>query len=142
MRHIEMSCCQYWQQPDSGRDPLKKPSLTVQTNRATSQCPFKDWGKTDQPTRDLPWYDAYNAVKHAREENFNRATLEHCLQAVSACAIMNCAQFGTSGGFGNAGELKYFFRFSQLPEWLPSEVYSHPYENRKDGRGAVNYPFD
>lgn len=104
--------------------------------------PFKEWGNSGKPTKELSWYDAYNSVKHAREENFNLATLEHCLQAVAACAVMNCAQFGTSGGFGNSGELKYFFQFSQVPKWEPSEVYSYPYGQGEGGRRSVEYPFN
>lgn len=104
------------------------------------QSPFKDWGKTECTTKDIPWYDAYNAVKHAREENFDRATLEHCLQAVAACAIMNCAQAGRTVGLGNTGELKYFFEFSQYPDWPPSEVYSPNYEDRESGMRPVKHP--
>lgn len=103
--------------------------------------PFENWGKTGKPTKELPWYDAYNSVKHAREENFNLATLAHCLQAVAACAVMNCAQFGTHGGFGQSGDLRYFFQFSQVPSWSPSEVYSNPYDQGERERRLVEYPF-
>ncbi|WP_143046682.1 hypothetical protein [Bradyrhizobium erythrophlei] len=31
-----------------------------------------------RPSQDLEWYDAYNAVKHDRENSFERATLALC----------------------------------------------------------------
>ena len=42
--------------------------------------PYADWGSTGRPTQELPWYDPYNAVKHNREAEFERATLGHALQ--------------------------------------------------------------
>ncbi|MFB2351135.1 hypothetical protein, partial [Priestia megaterium] len=56
--------------------------------------PFEGWRATSAPTQDLDWYDAYNAVKHSREENFARATLRNALHAVSASVVMACAQVG------------------------------------------------
>jgi hypothetical protein len=38
-------------------------------------------------TQELKWYDAFNAVKQNREAEFERATLGHAIDAVSACAI-------------------------------------------------------
>ena len=38
-------------------------------------APFALWEEA-RPTGSLAWYDAYNAVKHDRERNFSRATLE------------------------------------------------------------------
>ena len=67
--------------------------------------PFQGWGSSNRPTADLQWYDAYNAVKHDREENFSRATLRHAFEAVTACAIMMVAQFGYHGGLGQQSEL-------------------------------------
>jgi hypothetical protein len=54
--------------------------------------PFQSWDPA-QPTASLPWYDAYNATKHDRETALDRATLEMCLQAMAAVAVMFCAQF-------------------------------------------------
>jgi hypothetical protein len=55
--------------------------------------PFKDWA-IGNPTKSLSWYDAYNSTKHNREENFHHSTLENAISAVSAIAVMLCAQFG------------------------------------------------
>lgn len=57
------------------------------------QRPFASW-RSSQPTKSLTWYDAYNATKHNREQNFGRASLQNAVEAVSAVAVMLCAQFG------------------------------------------------
>ena len=89
--------------------------------------PYKGWGSTGSPTQDLKWYDAYNAAKHSREDEFERATLGSTFEAVTACVVMMAAQFGLSGGLGQRTELESFFHFSALPAWSPSEVYIYPY---------------
>jgi hypothetical protein len=55
--------------------------------------PFAQWNDT-APTLTLPWYDAYNAVKHHREAAFSKATLEAVLNAAAALHIMQIAQWG------------------------------------------------
>jgi hypothetical protein len=77
--------------------------------------PFAGWGNTSSPSRELKWYDAYNAVKHNREGEFERATLGQVFEAVSACAIMMAAQFGSPAGLGQRSEVQAFFDFSTLP---------------------------
>lgn len=53
--------------------------------------PFEQWD-VDQP---LPWYKAYNASKHDRQEQFRQANLDHLLSAVAGLLIVLSAQFGT-----------------------------------------------
>lgn len=55
--------------------------------------PFAGWSSTN-PTDSLGWYAAYQGVKHNREEEFERGTLEHAISAVSACLSLLVAQFG------------------------------------------------
>jgi hypothetical protein len=55
--------------------------------------PFCLWEQSC-PTQSLPWYDAYNAVKHHREERFKSATLGNLIEAAASLHIMQCAQFG------------------------------------------------
>ncbi len=55
--------------------------------------PFASWEES-KPTKSLPWYDAYNAVKHHREERFQRATYESLINAAAALHILQSAQFG------------------------------------------------
>jgi len=56
-------------------------------------CPFAGW-TPEQPTQSIAWYDAYNKVKHNREENMELATLGHALESVGAALVVFCAQFG------------------------------------------------
>lgn len=55
--------------------------------------PFKNWNATD-PTKSIPWYDAYHKTKHNRESFLSTATLENTINAVGAAVIMFYAQFG------------------------------------------------
>ena len=45
--------------------------------------PFLGWGTSGKPSQELDWYDAYNATKHNRENEFGRSTLEHAFAAVT-----------------------------------------------------------
>ena len=103
--------------------------------------PFARWGSTDSPTRELLWYDSYNAVKHNREAEFERATLGHAFAAVTACSIMMAAQFGIPAGLGQRSELQSFFHFSAVPAWPLSEVYIYPYGEGSGEWTGVPYPF-
>lgn len=49
--------------------------------------PFKNWDEQN-PTKSLPWYDAYNQVKHHKDSSFPLATLENCINAIAANIIM------------------------------------------------------
>ena len=60
-------------------------------SNSTRASPFFGWNST-HPTKSLAWYDAYNKTKHDREKHFAEATLENCLQAISAVIAMFCAR--------------------------------------------------
>lgn len=55
--------------------------------------PFNRWDKTN-PTKSLPWYDAYNKTKHNRDHHFYEAKLKYAIDAVAANIIMFCTRFG------------------------------------------------
>jgi hypothetical protein len=97
--------------------------------------PFWGWDPA-KPTQSLPWYDAYNSVKHDREGAFARATLEHAIEAVAACVVMLAAQFGYEKleQYG----LKNVFQFKDIPKWEPKDWYYGPIP-QVDWQ-AVNYP--
>lgn len=103
--------------------------------------PFAGWGSTGRPTRELGWYYAYNAVKHNREAEFERATLGHAFDAVTACAIMMASQFGIPCGLGQRSETQAFFRFSGVPTWPLSEIYIYPYGDGTSEWTGVPFPF-
>jgi hypothetical protein len=102
--------------------------------------PFEGWEKT-APTKTLAWYSAYNAVKHNRELEFENATLLSVLNAVSACAIMMVAQFGTIIGLGRNTELDAFFHLSSWPKWTLADVYLPSFDAVADRSLQIDYPF-
>lgn len=80
--------------------------------------PFENWSPAE-PTQSLPWYAAYHAVKHNREEEFERGTLAHAFSAVAACTAMFVAQFGwhhIGGPVMNTVAV-------QTPRWEVGEMY-------------------
>lgn len=103
--------------------------------------PFEGWSNAN-PTKTLKWYDAYNGVKHNREKEFERATLQHAFEAVAACAIMAVAQFGLHLDNRRRSELQSFFQFTSLPIWPLSDVYIYPYGERSAGWSSVPFDFD
>jgi hypothetical protein len=84
--------------------------------------PFANWNSA-KPTEGLPWYDAYNAVKHDREGHFERATLEYAFEAVTACVIMAVAQFGIPQIVYSQPEVKAFFNIVEFPRWSEEDFY-------------------
>jgi hypothetical protein len=84
--------------------------------------PFKSWS-SEAPTKSLPWYGAYNAVKHDRETLFEQGTLLRTLEAVCACTVMLYAQFGMSG-FSYREEINSYFEMDSVPKWDKTEVYA------------------
>jgi hypothetical protein len=83
-------------------------------------APFKGW-KAASPTQSLPWYQAYNNVKHDREAHFKQATLQNALASVAACAVMLGAQFGVEALHRH--RLSNLFEFRERPQWEPGEWY-------------------
>lgn len=98
--------------------------------------PFKGW-LSAAPTKTLPWYDAYNNVKHDRETNFDQATLLHAIQAVCGCAVMLFAQFGAEH-FTYGDDTVRFFALESKPKWDLTELYC---TYLSSSTNAVPYPF-
>jgi D-galactarate dehydratase / Altronate hydrolase, C terminus/SAF domain len=71
------------------------------------------------PTKSLAWYDAYHGVKHNRENEFRRGTLERAFEAVSACIVLLVAQFGSTALIF---ELSRFVGV-RAPVWPIGEMY-------------------
>ncbi len=93
--------------------------------------PFKGWTNLNNATsKSLPWYHAYNLVKHGREQNIEHATFANAVDAVAAAFIMTVAQFGPD----HLSESRHFhpdlFSIQSVPRWLrPSDTY-HPATRR------------
>ena len=58
-----------------------------------STKPFGQWDVSN-PTTTLSWYDAYNKAKHDKILNFDQATLEDCLNSISALIVLFCIKYG------------------------------------------------
>jgi hypothetical protein len=84
--------------------------------------PFGGWD-TSHPSRSLGWYAAYNAVKHDRESQFAQATLMHAFEALGACFVMLCAQYGWDFALRDDAALRAFLRLLDGPQWTPEDCY-------------------
>jgi hypothetical protein len=76
--------------------------------------PFDTWDITN-PTKSLPWYDAYNQCKHDREANFDQGNLNNAINAVCAVAIMLTAQYRIIKSWRD--QVGEFFTFNEHPNW-------------------------
>jgi len=89
--------------------------------------PFEKWGSSSNTTQDIEWYDAYNGVKHNRDSNFSRGTLQRAFEAIATCFIMLCAQYGWDFALRGDAAAKHITPY-RCASMHPSEVYIPPYE--------------
>ena len=102
-------------------------------------APFQTW-EADAPTKSIAWYDDYNAAKHDREAEFDRASLGSAIHAVAAVWVMIAAQFGING-VREFDDLRRYFQLERVPLWRYSEVYTHPYGSYETAFNPQHYPF-
>jgi len=95
--------------------------------------PFRLWDVSN-PTKSLDWYDAYNHIKHDREKNFEKATLENAVKSVSAVAVLLAAQYGYNIPYWK-DIIGNFFEFVNTPSWNFDDCYLPPIEGRNWIRG-------
>jgi hypothetical protein len=88
--------------------------------------PFASWSSQDT-SKSLSWYHAYNLAKHDREAHFAEATLDRALAAVTACFVLLCGQYGNDFIFPEDRAAGAFFQLLKAPEWLPCEIYVPPF---------------
>jgi hypothetical protein len=109
----------------------------------TNSCfePFKAWGGS----AGLTWYQAYNASKHDRQKEFNRANFENLLNAVAGLLVLLSSQFGTedfspdSTGLAVTTDTYYstspalggFFHIEFPNDWQESEKYDFDWSQLK-----------
>ncbi|MBR1916130.1 MAG: hypothetical protein IJ830_06830 [Alphaproteobacteria bacterium] len=105
--------------------------------------PFENWDK-DKVTQSLPWYEAYNKIKHNREENFHFATLENCINAIAANLIMFAVRFSPTTLY-NENDVCSNLARSALDYKIENsrDFYIPLFEGKKSpqGRFGVSYPF-
>ena len=85
--------------------------------------PFQSW-KADSPTKSMPWYSAYNSVKHNRSDNIANANLEHLLDAISAIHILLESQYGKCifERWNSLTEDRSIYKTEARPQWSCAEV--------------------
>lgn len=104
--------------------------------------PFRNFGTGLGLNSTLAWYSAYNAVKHDREREFEKATLGSIFDAVAACAILIVAQFGWSQGLKKGSELSKQFHFISQPTFHPEDWYYGPLSAEIEPRSqSKNFDF-
>lgn len=116
-------------------------------------CPFINWGLDNPKVPD--WYDAYNKVKHNREENLEKANLENCINAVAGILIVLYSQFGSCcietygtnglywkemGSYDLHFDANVIFEIHPptISDWRESELYDFDWDSIK----TLAQPFD
>jgi hypothetical protein len=88
--------------------------------------PFGNWS-ANKPTQTLPWYDAYNSVKHDMEIKFSDARLDYMIQFLGACFVMMIAQFGSPTTYTHDTHYPMLFSIIKEPNWSLAEQYVMPF---------------
>lgn len=111
--------------------------------------PFEPWKSgRGQPRADgaaLPWYQAYNASKHNRHEEFKMANLDNLVTAVAGLLVLISSQFRnedfepSSRGLSLEGDEFYpmeaaigsMFRIKYPDDWSDDELYDFDWSDLK-----------
>ncbi|MEO1027729.1 MAG: hypothetical protein AAFX02_01610 [Pseudomonadota bacterium] len=120
--------------------PMKLREYGLRFNRYPmlgSLAPFAGW-EAEKPTQSLKFYNAYNLIKHDRENCFQEATLENAFEAVAACVILVVAQFGMVETFRMNRGLVDAVSFKNRPKWTTAQCYS----SERSGAIPVQYSFE
>ncbi|TYB30582.1 MAG: hypothetical protein FXF47_08485 [Candidatus Mcinerneyibacterium aminivorans] len=105
--------------------------------------PFDEWN--DDEYHPLNWYQDYNNVKHDRNYNFKRASLENVISAVAGVLVTLYSQFNyhTFTVFQlhdicfetlNNNQMtiaESLFKIEETPEWHDNEKYDFDWNNLK-----------
>lgn len=97
--------------------------------------PFHGWNSANS-TQSLPWYNAYNAVKHDRSGNITNANLEHLLDAISAIHILLESQYSKNifDRWNSLTEDRSIYKTVLRPTWSCSEVFAPILIARRTGK--------
>jgi hypothetical protein len=68
--------------------------LPVWAGSTRERSPFAAWSHSSDKKR-LVWYDAHHSSKHNRQQEFDKASLTHAVDAVCAVVVLLAAQFLT-----------------------------------------------
>ena len=86
--------------------------------------PFAGWS-SDRPSESLPWFGAYNALKHDKRQNEHRATMRNALFALAAFYATAYFALGKNLFPGFLGT-NYYFHFESRPRWDVRQLYFKP----------------
>jgi hypothetical protein len=124
--------------------------------------PWRAWRGLEKPKDidlSLPWYQAYNASKHDRQDEFKKANFENLVMAVAGLLVLISSQFrnrdfSVGGSFkGMQGrEYEYrlpieaatgeLFQIRYPDDWLEEELYDCDWmvlKNQKDRFEKINF---
>lgn len=87
--------------------------------------PFSGWSSA-APTKTLPWYNAYNTVKHNRSDNIADANFEHLLDAISAIHILLESQYGKKifSRWASRTDERSIYTTTKRPVWACENVFA------------------
>jgi hypothetical protein len=122
--------------------------------------PFEPWkparGVPDLGGLSLPWYQAYNASKHDRQDEFKKANLENLITAVAGLLVLISSQFCgedfTAGPRLHAvsgydyhpmeASIGSLFRIKYPEDWADAELYDFDWtvlKTKNDRFEKINY---
>lgn len=90
--------------------------------------PFGNWDRT-KPTESLFWYKDYNAVKHDRENEFNKSTLINLINSILAIVVLCIAQFGEDNLYMKT-RIGNSYGLNSKPNWSDKELYFPPIKSQ------------
>ena len=111
--------------------------------------PFEPWkpqrGQTGFGDVSLPWYQAYNASKHDRQDDFKKASFENLVMAVAGLLVLVSSQFlkqdfSAGSSLLSASGLDYYpmepsigslFRIKYPDDWTDNEKYDFDWATLK-----------
>lgn len=104
-------------------------------------CPFENWN-AKEPTKSIPWYDAYNKLKHKGNEVFHLATLENCLNAIAAKLILFAVRYSPMSLYNEIDTCSQLAR-SSLDYRIENtnDFYIPVIEGKRSYSGAFTVPF-
>ncbi|MEE4675325.1 hypothetical protein V2K57_11715 [Pseudomonas alliivorans] len=84
--------------------------------------PFINW-EASCATRSISWYEDYNAVKHDRNKNYSKSTLENVLKAAAALHVLQVSQWGPKIFSSLSFDRYTIFKEETVPTIAMGDVY-------------------
>ena len=104
-------------------------------------CPFETWN-TSGTTQSISWYDAYTKIKHNSNKYFHLATLENCINAISANIIMFAIRYSPISLYNEFDTCSQLTRGSVDFRIEDTEdIYIPIYEGKKSHVGSFDVPY-